>query len=179
MSSSTEEIEDNRAQYRRSLRKCNANHGRYSLLTTNFSSDEYYIGDFKPSKVYYNLLANTEIYCADGFECIPHVHLCIPCPFGKHCPAGSVRYNNSALVNMCEKGNLCESPREKEACPESYACGFGSAFLDSPVTPSCNDFENEIAVYCPEGSALNSKFYFDNICKGGFYCPKKRDIFRK
>ena len=140
-------------------------------VNINFSSEEYLVGDFSPTTVYYHLLTNTQVYCADGFECIPRVNLCSPCPLGKYCPAGTVRYNNSALVNICETGKICRTPLEKELCPESYACGFGSTILNSPTTPSCKLYENDVAVYCPEGSALKTKFVFDNICKGGFYCP--------
>ena len=168
---SSAEVEENRRQYFRSLKRCDSHHGRYSMLTSNFSSEEYLVGDFSPTTVYYHLLTNTQVYCADGFECIPRVNLCSPCPLGKYCPAGTVRYNNSALVNICETGKICRTPLEKELCPESYACGFGSTILNSPTTPSCKLYENDVAVYCPEGSALKTKFVFDNICKGGFYCP--------
>ena len=171
---SSAEVEDYRKQYVQSLTKCDANHGRYSMLTMNFSSVEYYLGDFDPVKtsVAYHLLTKTEKYCIDGFECAPQVHLCVPCQFGKYCPPGSVRYNNSALVNICPKGHLCKTPKDKELCPASFACGFGSASLNSPVTPSCSNYENNVAVYCPEGSSLSSQFTFENLCKGGYYCPK-------
>lgn len=164
-------LADRRKYYKDSLQECDPDHGRYSLLTADFTSEEYVIGDYTKTRALYSLMANKRRYCRASFECIPYVNYCVPCPAGKYCPVGTVRYQNAVLSNLCPKGSYCELPYEEEPCPPGYACGIASSLLNTTLTPHCSSYEDSFAVYCPGSSSLGARFVFENVCEAGSFCP--------